>query len=95
MPEESEYEIYRTGVHGAQPIWFGDLSVAQEYAEEQLDYDTVEWRFDADDANIMHGVVDDDGGNEFAVVEIKREYLFDDVESAAKWQKKRERKGWK
>lgn len=98
--DESEYEIYRVGVHGAQPIRFVDLDTAQEYAEEQLDidYDTIVWRFDSDDANLMHGVVEDfseDSYREFAAVEIKREYLFDDVETAAKWAEKRERKGWK
>lgn len=94
--DESEYEIYRIGVYGARPIWFAELNVAQEYAEEQLkeqlNYDNVEWRFAEGDMDLMHGLVDDGWDGSAVAAEITREFVFHDVETAAKWRKKRDRK---
>lgn len=92
---ESEYEIYRAKVRDALPVWFDDLDTAQEFAEDQLDdLAEIEWRF-GDDPSLMNGYVEGPTGGDVSVVTIKRQYLFDDAERAAKWQTKRERKGWK
>lgn len=92
--DESEYEIYRAKVRDALPVWFDDLDTAQEFAEDQLDdLEEIEWRFG--DRNHMNGLVDGPTGGDVCVVTITRQYLFDDAERAAKWQTKRDRKGWK
>lgn len=92
MGDKSEYEIYRVGVFGARTVLLADLDAAQEYAEEQLDYDTVEWRFSEGDEDLMHGLVDDELFGDIAAVEIFRDQLFHDPETASKWVKKQERK---
>lgn len=42
--------------------------------------------------DLMHGLVDDGWDGSAVAAEITREFVFHDVETAAKWRKKRDRK---
>lgn len=92
--DSPQSEIYRVTVRDDRPILFGNPDVGQTYAEDRLgdDFDVVEWQFDGDDMDLMHGVVEGPDGQDVSAAKLKREQVFHDVETAGKWRQKRERK---
>lgn len=92
--ETMQSEVYRVTVRDDRPILFSTPDVGQMYAEDRLgdDFGDVAWEFDGDDMDLMHGVVEGPEGIDVSVATIRREQVFNDVDTAAKWRKKRERK---
>lgn len=90
--DSPQSEVYRVTVRDDRPILFGNPDVGQLYAEDRLgdDFGDVEWQFDGDDMDLMHGVVEGPEGIDVSVATIRREQVFNDVDTAAKWRKKRE-----